>query len=202
MFGFLTHSTRTARSYASIQCRTYAAAPAKRGSAAAGGKKKGRPAPTATQVKYDTISRMLFPLVFGKGSENPNGVHRWDIHRALRRAVRSAEAHETIERAWQLHKRELRELRQEELRLKYESMKNALDKLQELDPQLYEIATARVDQKGILPDDAAELKTLKGPAKKLYQSRIQGLFPREMKIPVDTPRREGWDYAWKAPQSA
>ncbi|KAG8862804.1 hypothetical protein FRB96_000814 [Tulasnella sp. 330] len=170
--------------------------------AAAASKGRKRPALTPAQLKDEAMKRLLYPRLLGKPRINPTGIHRREVNRALRRVMRSAEAHETIERAWQLHKRQIREERAQDLKLKHDSMKNAMDKLKKLDRRLYDIAVAKVDPRGILPDDAEDLKPLKGPARRFWLSRVQGLFPREMWIPTDTPRKNGWSYEWKAPPSS
>ncbi|KAG9019304.1 hypothetical protein FRB90_004017 [Tulasnella sp. 427] len=171
------------------------------GYATAASKGRKRPALSPAQMKDEALKKLLYPRLIGKPRVNPVGVHRREVNRALRRVVRSAEAHETIERAWQLHKRELRESREAELQRKCESMRNAMDKLKEVDRRLYDLAAAKVDPRGILPDDAEEVKQLRGPAQKFHAARVQGLFPREMWIPTDTPKKDGWNYDWTAPPS-
>ncbi|KAG8903121.1 hypothetical protein FRB99_003723 [Tulasnella sp. 403] len=182
-------------SLSAFQKSTYATA------AKSATKGRKRPALTAGQLKDEAIKRLLYPRIIGKPRINPSGIHGRHVNRALRRVMRSAEAHETIHRAWQLHLRQLRESRDEELRVKYESMKHAMDKLKELDKELYDIATVRMDPRAFLPEDAEELKPLRGVARKFRLSRIQGLFPREMWIPTDTPRKDGWNYEWTSPLS-
>ncbi|KIO28768.1 hypothetical protein M407DRAFT_176464 [Tulasnella calospora MUT 4182] len=171
------------------------------GYATAASKGRKRPALSPAQLKDEALKKLLYPRLIGKPRINPVGLHRREVNRALRRVVRSAEAHETIERAWQLHKRQLRESRETELQRKYESMKNAMDKLKELDTRLYNLAAAKVDPRGILPDDAEEVKHLRGPAQKFHTARVQGLFPREMWMPTDTPKKDGWNYNWTPPPS-
>jgi len=90
----------------------------------------------------------------------------------------------------------------EDLKVKYESMTMAMDKLKRLDKNLYDIAAAKVDPRGLLLDDSEELRPLKGPARRFYLSRVQGLFPREMWVPTDTPKKDGWRHQWKAPPSS
>ncbi|EDR15239.1 uncharacterized protein LACBIDRAFT_149313, partial [Laccaria bicolor S238N-H82] len=45
--------------------------------------------------------------------------------------------HQTIERAWLLHKRHLRKKRDAEVARKFKCMKEAMDELYKLDPKLY-----------------------------------------------------------------
>ncbi|KAG8950659.1 hypothetical protein FRC04_007284 [Tulasnella sp. 424] len=169
------------------------------GYATAASKGRKRPALSPAQIKDEALKKLLYPRIIGKPRINPVGLHRREVNRALRRVVRSAETHETIERAWQLHKRQLRESREAELQRKHESMNNAMAKLKELDRRLYDLATAKIDPRGILADDAEEVKHLRGPAQKFHTARVQGLFPREMWIPTETPRKDGWNYNWTAP---
>lgn len=77
---------------------------------------------------------------------------------------------------------------------KFECMRKAMDKLRELDPRLYHEANKEEDPRGKSPAEAELYKTLKGPEKKALESRIRGLFPRELRIPTDSPPRDGWTY--------
>lgn len=75
-------------------------------------------------------------------------------------------------------------------------MKEAMDVLYELDPRLHAEANKVEDPRVRTPEEVQLLKTLKGQEKKAVESRIRGLFPRELRIPTDTPSRDGWRYEW------
>jgi large subunit ribosomal protein L40 len=169
--------------------------------ASASSGKGGRPEAAPPDPRNDIIRRALFPErtpdVHGSKS-SPTGVHRPDVALALERAVPSAEAHETIERAWKLHKRELRERREEELRRKYASMVRATEVLKELDPVSYAEATRGVDSRRLSEQERERMKGMSRGARKKAESRVEGLFPREMRIPTDTPSRDGWNHGWTA----
>ncbi|KAK0456133.1 hypothetical protein EV421DRAFT_1750632 [Armillaria borealis] len=124
--------------------------------------------------KKEAIRRAMYPSNL-RNRATPTGGWRRDVGRALQHAIPSVPAHETIERAWLLHKRHVRKQRDAELARKFECMKQAMEELAE--------AEVAVGMK------ASELKAL--------DARIHGLFPREMRIPTDTPSRSGWNYEWK-----
>lgn len=107
---------------------------------------------------------------------------------ALEKVIPSAEAHETILRAWQLHRRHKRETHSAEIARKYNAMRSAIDFLEETDRALWEKAVAgkkyqNVDQSGAT------------------NARLEGLVPREMRVPTELPAGKMWDYDWKAPQT-
>ncbi|CAE6454930.1 unnamed protein product [Rhizoctonia solani] len=175
-----------------ILAKAYATAPSGKG---------GRPEAAPPDPRNDIIRRTLYPErtpnVTGFAS-SPTGVHRPDVELALERAIPSAEAHETIERAWKLHQRQLREQREAELRRKYESMRKAVEVLKELDPVSYAEATRGVDSRRLSEAERERMKEMRRGARKKAESRVEGLFPREMRMPTDTPRRDGWNHDWKA----
>ena len=78
-------------------------------------------------------------------------------------------------------------------------MKKAMDELEEIDPALHKEANRVEDPRKLSSKEAEALKSMKGVEKKAMEGRLPGLFPREMRIPTDTPPRSGWDYNWKAP---
>ena len=139
------------------------------------------------------IQRMLYPKN-GPRKTSPVGVYRMDARLALRRAIPNPEAHETIERAWFLHQRHVRRTRASELQRKFESMRNAMETLRLVAPNLYAEANKEEDPRARSPAEAELLKKLKGPEKKAVEARIRGLFPRELRMPTDTPPRNGWTY--------
>jgi large subunit ribosomal protein L40 len=143
----------------------------------------------------ETIRKALYPPnVANKPS--PTGAWRLDVARAIQIAIPSKQAHETIERAWLLYQRHQRWRREEDLGRKYECMKRAMDELEKIDPQLFSEASLREDprQRGMAETKLA--KTLRGVEKKVLESRPPGLFPRELRVPTDTPARDGWKYEW------
>jgi len=124
--------------------------------------------------------------------------------------ARAKETHETITRAHLLSKRLDRESRERSLRLKESSMVRACQALKEIsesssDPsvkKLYESAMYRPDARNKNSASPApepvEGKKLSLAERKYYDARIEGLFPREMKVPRETwPNGDRWDYGWK-----
>lgn len=124
--------------------------------------------------------------------------------------ARAKETHETITRAHLLSKRLDRESRDRSLRAKEVSLQRACDALRALSEgssdktvkRLYEAAMYRPDARNrnsaSPAPEVGEGKKLSLAERKYYEARIEGLFPREMKVPRDTwPNGERWDYGWK-----
>ncbi|CCM03773.1 uncharacterized protein FIBRA_05920 [Fibroporia radiculosa] len=128
--------------------------------------------------KHEIIRRALYPSNIRNGP-SPTGTWRPDVGRRLQRAIPSAQAHETIERAWLLHQRH-----------------RAMEVLRELDPKLYLEANKEEDPRVRTNEEVALSKSLRGPERKALEARVRGLFPRELRIPSDTPSRSGWNYDW------
>ncbi|BGP15436.1 hypothetical protein JCM10213_005063 [Rhodosporidiobolus nylandii] len=105
---------------------------------------------------------------------------------ALKRVIPSAEVHETIQRAWQLHTRHRREAHQAELARKYASMRAAIELLEETDKDLWSKA---VDGRKFQNVDQS----------RATNARPEGLVPRELRVPTEAPGAQLWDHDWKAP---
>lgn len=148
--------------------------------------------------RVETIRRALYPPNV-RLRESPTGAWRRDIGRNLRKAIPSRQAHETIERAWLLRERHVRWQRNAEAERKFECMRKAMDELHKLDPKLYEGANTMDDPRISTVADIKATKTQRGAAKKRIITRLPGLFPREMRLPTDTPPRSGWNHVWKSP---
>lgn len=145
--------------------------------------------------KRDIIRRVLYPTII-RNRASPTGTWRPDVGRRVQRAIPSVQAHETIERAWLLHKRHVRRERQAALERKFESMRNAMETLRLVDPERYEAVNKEEDPRMRTPEEIELLKKMKGPEKKAFESRIRGLFPRELRTPTETPSLKGWEYEW------
>lgn len=148
----------------------------------------------------EIIRRVLYPSNL-RNKETPTGTWRPDVGRALKKAIPSKQAHETIERAWLLHERHLRWKRDEEANRKFECMRKAMSELERIDPVLFKEANRVEDPRKRTDVETELLKTLKGAEKKALEGRLPGLFPRELRLPTDTPSRDGWNYGWKAPST-
>jgi large subunit ribosomal protein L40 len=150
---------------------------------------------TTTDPIKENIRKALYPPnVANKPS--PTGAWRLDIARAIQIAIPSKQAHETIERAWLLYQRHRRWKREEELGRKYECMKAAMDELEKIDPKRFSEANRLEDPRQRRTAEVKLAKTLRGAEKKVLESRLPGLFPRELRVPTDTPPRDGWKYDW------
>ncbi|CDO92355.1 unnamed protein product [Kluyveromyces dobzhanskii CBS 2104] len=78
--------------------------------------------------------------------------------------------HDLIQACWSQYQREIREKRTEMLKLQYESIEQAMNILEEVDPELYEIANAEE------------------PGKRI---------PLELRVPTQNPPNNVWYYDYK-----
>ncbi|KIK30103.1 hypothetical protein PISMIDRAFT_87396 [Pisolithus microcarpus 441] len=150
----------------------------------------------ATNAKREVIRRMLYPPNV-RNRPSPTGSWRPDVGRALQRAIPSAQAHETIERAWKLYQRHLRKKRDAELERKFECMRKAMAELEDIDPTLFREANKTEDPRARSPAETEALKDAPSAERRAIESRMRGLFPRELKVPTDTPSKEGWQHEWR-----
>ncbi|KAF8579881.1 hypothetical protein K439DRAFT_1663053 [Ramaria rubella] len=148
--------------------------------------------------KLEIIRRTLYPSNV-RSKPSPTGGWRHRIIRSLRKAIPSIQAHEIIERAFKLYIRHQRQQRQAELERKFESMRNAMTELAKINPRLALEANKPEDPRVRTVADIALLSKLRGPERAIVEGRIRGLFPRELRIPTDTPPRDGWNHDWKPP---
>ncbi|SCU88659.1 LAFA_0E13894g1_1 [Lachancea sp. 'fantastica'] len=81
--------------------------------------------------------------------------------------------HQTIQNCWALYQKELREKRNTQLRLQYKSTEQAMQLLEQLDPELFEAANA---------------------------SEAGKRFPLELKVPTEFPPSKIWHYNYKPKQ--
>ncbi|KAI1794006.1 hypothetical protein LXA43DRAFT_999314 [Ganoderma leucocontextum] len=136
------------------------------------------------EPKNDIIRRALYPSNI-RNRPSPLGSWRPDVGR---RHTRPSSA-----RGF-LHQRHVRRARASELQRKFESVRGAMETLRLVAPNLYEEANKEEDPRARSPAETGLLKKLKGPEKKAVEARIRGLFPRELRMPTDTPPRNGWTY--------
>ncbi|KAH9968687.1 hypothetical protein BC827DRAFT_1367767 [Russula dissimulans] len=150
---------------------------------------------TTTDHIKETIRKTLYPPNVNN-KPTPTGSWRLDVAHAIQIAIPSKQAHETIERAWLLYQRHQRWKREKELDRKYECMSKAMDELEKIDPHLFKEANRQEDPRKRGAAETEMAKTLRGVEKKALESRLPGLFPRELRVPTDTPARDGWKYEW------
>lgn len=149
-----------------------------------------------TDPKKEIIRRALYPSNI-RNRPTPIGTWRPDVGQAIQRAIPSVQAHHTIERAWLLHKRQIRKRREAELTRKFESMKRAMEELEKIDTRLYMEANRQEDPRARTTAEMNLAKTLRSSELRALEARIRGLFPRELRTPTDTPPLSGWNYEWK-----
>lgn len=148
--------------------------------------------------RRDILRSTLYPANVRQNKSTPTGSWRPDVARALKAVVYNRTVHETIERAWLLHQRHVRKQREEETSRKFESMKKAMTELEKVDRWLADEANRKDDPTKRTAEDLERLAKLRGIAKRGLDVRLPGLFPRDMRIPTDTPPKGGWDHDWKA----
>lgn len=185
--------------------RTYAAAGgAATAAAAAGSSSSGKKKKGLVDPRMDNLRVALYPRTRASRDEAPTGVHRPDVVAALERTLPSPEAHATITRAFKLFARRKRALRAEELHRKFECMKAAMAVLEREHPAWYRAAGVKPDPRGGGGgggEDEAEFRMYRGTARMAVEARsIEGFFPRDLRVPVDTPPRDGWQYDWAPPR--
>lgn len=168
-----------------------------------------------TDPRLDAIRSVLYPVdsVAPPGNSSPIGARRYEYEQRLRKVIPNKEAHETVERAWQLFRREKREKKQRELTAKFRAMEEACDELDaltggesgkgEVPRAVYMRAMQRMAH-GPAAYQAA-LQGIKQGKKKTAESRflearIEGLVPREAWVPVDS-KGTGWKYDWVRPSN-
>ncbi|KAG6813993.1 hypothetical protein H0H92_004486 [Tricholoma furcatifolium] len=150
----------------------------------------------AADPKKEIIRKALYPNNI-RSRPTPTGTWRPDVGRALQFAIPSVQAHNTIERAWLLHKRHLRKTREVEMERKFASMRNAMEELRRVDDRLYMEANKQEDPRARTEAERELAKTMKSTEVRTLEARIRGLFPRELRIPTDTPSHSGWNYECK-----
>jgi large subunit ribosomal protein L40 len=136
-----------------------------------------------TPIRRATQIRLSSTSTGGGSNSAPGGDTRLEtIRRVLFEPARrekvlelqgeNLEQHETIERAWKLHRMRQREQRERSLELQFRAMNSAMNELEKTSDRLFKGA--------------------------LVKSR-HITYPKQAKIPTETPSTQGWDYAYKAP---
>jgi len=83
------------------------------------------------------------------------------------------------------------------MKRKFNAMKEAMDELHRVDSRLWMEANKPEDPRARSDAERELSKQLRTAEVKTLEARIRGLFPRELRIPTDTPSREGWNYDYK-----
>lgn len=148
-----------------------------------------------TDPKKEIIRRVLYPNNI-RNRASPTGTWRPDVGQAIQHAIPSVQVHNTIERAWLLHKRQIRRCREAELARKFESMKRAMEELEKIDTRLYLEANKQEDPRARSKSEQELAKQLRSSELRAVEARVRGLFPRELRIPTETSAPSGWNYDW------
>ena len=154
-----------------------------------------------TDPKKEQLKTLLYPPNRLRPKDSsPTGSYRPTARLALRRIITSRTVHETIERAWLLHARHLRKAREAEAERKVGAMKKAMGELERGWPHLAREANRKEVPERWGEEEMRLAGRLKGFARRALDARLPGLFPREMRVPTDTPPTGGWDHDWKPVQ--
>jgi large subunit ribosomal protein L40 len=169
---------------------------------------------TPTEGKMELIRASLYPKDgVAPTSASPIGARHADYERRIRAAAPSAEAHETIERAWNLFRRDARAARAAAIGAKYSAMVDACAELDALTrgpggvgdgalPRaVYDRAMVRMAHASAAYA-AAKQGIAQGKKKttesRWLEARPEGIVPREAWVPVES-RGKGWNYEWTRP---
>lgn len=176
----------------------------------------------STDPRTEAIRKMVFPgpPQTDKEKERFNASRAADV---LPFGKASEEVHSTITRAWLLFQRSQREELETRLNRKHARLLEALADLKLEHRFLYSAATykvapnkrspaehAKLIEAGLVrPNRTAEPKPdapTGAEAKRLFKvvaggARLEGLFPRELRVPTQTPRKNGWPALTVAPSS-
>lgn len=161
--------------------------------------------------RYEALRQTLFPAApAGRGKKNAGPQSLGD---AIGHGKASEQVYDTIRRAWGLY--ELRRRREfaESLERKRVRLDEAISDLRETDAQLYaaaiyrtsptrrnEAEQERIERLGLRPGaaagDAGNSRTIsKRRARVQAQTRLETLFPRELRAGTITPPTKGWPKA-------
>lgn len=152
---------------------------------------------TAGDSRLDIIRKTLYPVGGVDTASSPTGTYHPD-HQARLAHVLGAnpEVHETIERAWKTHQRDVRESRQAALRAKHAEMVRACEALKNADERLYAQAMVKPDIRKSSSSAPLDPQPEGGKTslaeKRRKAARIEGLFPREWPVPRETWGKEKW----------
>lgn len=72
-----------------------------------------------------------------------------------------------------------------------------MDELYKLDQTLYMEANRADDPRAKSQQEMEMMKKMKMSEIRTLEARVPGLFPRELRIPTETPPRDGWNYEYK-----
>ncbi|KAJ7733811.1 hypothetical protein B0H14DRAFT_2996081 [Mycena olivaceomarginata] len=150
-----------------------------------------RPTPATPVV---LIRRALYPANV-RNKPSPTGTWRPDVRQTLQRhPLRAGAPHHRARVAPPPPPRAPAPRR---ARAQVRVHAQAMDELRGIDFKLYMEANKVEDPRARSQKEMEMMKQLPALEARAFDARIRGLFPREMKIPADTPSKTGWDYNWK-----
>lgn len=176
---------------------------------------KAAPPPGASagssDPRYEALRQTIFPAApAGRGKKNAGPQTLAD---AVGQGDASEQVYDTIRRAWDLYELRRRTEFSASLERKRERLDEAINDLRETDAQLYanaiyrtgptkrnEAEQERIERLGLKPGaaagDAGNSRTIsKRRARVMAQTRLETLFPRELRPGTITPPTKGWPKA-------
>lgn len=172
-------------------------------------KAKGNPHDMApSDQRLDVLREALYPgNSAAPTSASPVGARHGNYVARVQHVLPSHEAHETIERAYQLLRRRETEARKKALEAKFAALTAACDELdavtqkEGVSRQVYDSAMGRISHASAAYAAAAQgiaQGKRKTPESTFIENRVPGLIPREAWVPTET-RGKGWNYEWTRP---
>ncbi|CDZ96798.1 hypothetical protein [Phaffia rhodozyma] len=159
------------------------------------GGKKPPPVDTSGDSATDLLKKDLYPP--GSVSESPSSIPRLDRIQNILHLSPTPEVHDTITRAALLDRLTNTERQVQSLRAKHAAMFNACEELRVSYPSFYELASEENKPSGQAgPAENKDIKNLLNGVEQ-GKGKVEGLFPREMRVFTETPGKDGWDYEWK-----
>jgi large subunit ribosomal protein L40 len=152
---------------------------------------------TAGDSRLDIIRKTLYPVGGVDTGSSPTGTYHADHQARLAHVLGSnPEVHETIERAWKTHQRQVRESRKSALEAKHAEMVRACEALKQCDERLYAQAMVKPDIRKSSSSAPLDPQPEGGKTslaeKRKKAARIEGLFPREWPVARETWGKERW----------
>ncbi|ORY26142.1 hypothetical protein BCR39DRAFT_270361 [Naematelia encephala] len=155
--------------------------------------------------RMDVIRSALYPPdAYKNHSASPSGNYHPDHLARINAVIHSPEVYETIDRAWRLYQRQIREARKRSLEARYDSMVEACDELDRITNEENGVYPRSLYDAAMTRPNPHKLEMVRGRAataeSRWREARLAGYFPREAWVPTET-RGKGWNYEWKRPTS-
>lgn len=165
---------------------------------------------SAQDTRLDVIKSVLYPVdSVAPNSASPIGARHPKYTARLEAVLPSAEAYETIERAWGLYKRNQRLAAEKAIKARFDAMVDACDELEAVSKStgnsiIYDRAMVRMAHGAAAIRAAAQGEAQgkkKTPESVWKEKRPEGLVPLEQWVPTET-KGSAWNYSWERPRNS